>query len=72
MTLKAWSYGAIGSDGRHYGVRLLATVQELEAWQRAGLVPPQVIELVGMQEAADQLVAEFERESHVQKGGVLQ
>jgi hypothetical protein len=72
MTLKAWSFDAVGSDGLCYSVRLLATTQELEGWQRAGLVPQTAVELVGMQDAADQLVAQFEREAYVIQWGALQ
>lgn len=70
--LKAYCYNATASSGLIYSVRLLATEQELRGWQMAGLVPPDCLELVGMQEAANTLVAQFEVQAFVQAGGALQ
>lgn len=66
-------FGAIkiGSDGKQYGVRYLLTREELAGLQAAGLVG-EVDEVIGMQEAADSVVAAFERDAVVACGGAIQ
>ena len=66
-------FGAIqrGADGKDYGVRYLLTREELAGLQAAGLVG-EVDEVIGMQEAADSVVAAFERDAVVACGGAIQ
>ena len=70
--MKVFSFEAAGRSGRRYEVRLLLEAEELAALQAEGVVPGDVCEVVGMQTAADTLVAAFEREALVVAGGVVQ
>lgn len=70
--LKVWSYFAGGRDGRLFNVRLLLTTEELNALQAAGVVPDRVHQVVGMEEAAATLVAQFEQQALAAGGGLLQ
>jgi hypothetical protein len=72
-TLKVWSFNARGLDGCDYSVRLLATDAELEGWQRGSLVPSRhITQVIGMQPAADALIARIEYDSHTASGGKIQ
>jgi hypothetical protein len=70
--MKVFSFLAQGRSGAYYSVRLLLDDAELAALQAEGLVPAHTAEVVGMQTAADVLVAQFEREALVAGGGVVQ
>ncbi len=70
--MKVFSYEAQGRSGARYDVRLLLEDAELAALQAEGLVPAHVVEVVGMQTAADTVMAQFEREALVACGGVVQ
>lgn len=72
MTLQVYTQEATGSDGRTYGLRYLLTPLELSHLQSVGLIGRPVSRIVGMQQAADQTVADFERQAHVFAGGSLQ
>lgn len=67
--MKVYSFQATGRSGLRYGVRLLLTDAELAALQAEGVVPADACEVVGMQTAADTVVAVFEREA-LQAAGV--
>ena len=61
--MNAYTFDACGSDGNVYGVRLLLTEEEFDQLQRVGLVPHNAQQIVSMQDAADTLVAMFERQA---------
>jgi hypothetical protein len=67
-----YSYQAIGADGNQYSVRLMLTPDELRGLQRAMLVPLNVCEVIGLQDAADGLVATLERDLLVAHGVRMQ
>lgn len=69
--MRAWAEFKEGSDGLPYSVRYLATQQEIDGWQAAGLVGD-VCEIVGMQTVADQAVALIERDLVLACGGAVQ
>lgn len=69
--MKVWSEIKTGTDGRVYANRYLLTPDELTGLQRAGLVGD-VAEVIGMQDAADALAADYEMQAHVHAGGVIQ
>lgn len=59
-------------DGRVFQVRYLLDAEELAGLQAVGLIPLDACQVVGMQEAADNLVAHIEAQSYRAFGGVLQ
>lgn len=61
--MNAYTFDAKGTDGHTYGVRLLLTEEEFDQLQRVGLVPHNAQQIVSMQDAADTLVAMFERQA---------
>jgi len=69
--MKVWSIGQTGCDGKLYSIRYLLTPEELAGLQAAGLLGD-VDEVIGMQEAADSVVAMFERDVAVACGGAIQ
>ncbi len=69
--MKVWSINQAGRDGKLYSVRYLLTLEELAGLQAAGLIGD-VDEVIGMQEAADSVVAMFERDAAVACGGATQ
>ena len=69
--MKVWSELKTGSDGRLYGVRYLLTDEECRHMQSVGLIGD-VMEIVGMQAAADQVMAAFERDQMICEGGAIQ
>lgn len=69
--MRAWAEFKEGSDGLPYSVRYLATEQEIDGWQAAGIVG-EVSEIVGMQHVAEQAVALIERDLVLACGGVVQ
>lgn len=71
MSFRPWAETRHGSDGLPYSVRYLATEQEIDGWQAAGIVG-EVSEIVGMQHVAEQAVALIEREMVLATGGEMQ
>ncbi len=68
---KIWSHDVAGNDGHTYSLRTMLTEAEVRGLQAAGVLPGSVAEVIGMQTAADQLAAMYEREAFVCKGGRL-
>lgn len=66
-----WGSIKRGADGKLYSVRYLLTREELAGLQAADLLGD-VDEVIGMQEAADSVVAAFERDAVVACGGAIQ
>jgi hypothetical protein len=66
-----WAETKPGNDGKVYGVRYLLTREEKDWLQRRGVIG-EVAEVVGMQAAADALVAQFELDAMVYEGGRVQ
>ena len=69
--MKVYSETKTGSDGQLYSVRYLLDAEELFGLQAAKLIGP-VDEVIGMQEAADLLMAGFEKQQHQACGGTIQ
>lgn len=69
--MRVYVYSARGADGFSYSVRLLLEPEELHGLQRAGIVG-EVSEVIGMQEAADTLVAGLQKEFYTATGGLPQ
>lgn len=69
--MKVYSFDRTGSDGLRYSVRVLLTPEELRGLQKAQIVPIDVEEIVGMQGAADELIAEFEKDNYLSDGNRL-
>ena len=69
--MKVWSINQTGRDGKLYSVRYLLAPEEVAGLQAAGLLGD-VDEVIGMQEAADSVVAAFERDAVVACGGAIQ
>jgi hypothetical protein len=69
--MKVYSATAIGLDGAAYNVRFLLEPEELLGLQRAGIVG-EVTEVVGMQDLADALLADMEKQMHTAAGGLTQ
>ena len=68
---KVWSEIKEGSDGLSYSVRYLLDDEEMNSLQNVGIVGA-VYQLVGMQDAADLLVAGYEKQQHESNGGTIQ
>lgn len=69
--MRGWAEFKRGPDGMLYSVRYLLTDSELAGLQRAGLIG-EVFEVVGVQTAAAQLTAKYEKEAMLADGGYLQ
>ena len=69
--MKVYSEIKTCSEGLTYSVRYLLDAEELFGLQVAGLIGP-VAEVIGMQEAADALMAGFEKQQHEACGGSIQ
>jgi hypothetical protein len=69
--MKVWTEFKTGADGRLYGVRYLLTEEECQHMQVVGLLGD-VLEVVSMQQAADQIIAAFELAQLLHKGGEIQ
>ena len=69
--MKAYSATLTGSDGLRHSVRYLLEEDELISLQSVGLVGD-VLEIVGMQEVADTLVAGLQKEFYTACGGLPQ
>ena len=70
--MKAYSATFTLADGRVFSVRYLLDAEELAGLQAVGLIPHDACQVVGMQEAADNLIAHIEAQSYKAFGGVLQ
>ena len=69
--MKVWAEEKAGNDGLIYSIRYLLDSEEVCGLQSAGIIGP-VSEIVGMQDAADCLVAGFEKQFYTASGGVVQ
>lgn len=69
--MKVWSEQRFSSTGEPYEVRLLLTDTEAVHLQEKAVVGP-LWQIVGMQEAADMQMLNFEKQTYLQTGGVLQ
>jgi hypothetical protein len=69
--MKVYSTTAVGLDGAPYNVRFLLEPAELLGLQRAGIIGV-VDEVLGMQDLADALVADMEKQMHTAAGGLTQ
>lgn len=72
MALRPFSGTVHGKDGQPYSVRFLLTDDERDGLARAGVLPDDVCEIIGMQDAADQVTARFEMQAYTALGGRLQ
>ena len=72
MKFKVYSSAMIAPDGHLYSVRYLLDPEELAGLQAAGLVMDNCCEVIGMQDAADLIAADFERQCVVEMGGFVQ
>lgn len=70
--MKPYSAIHTAADGQAYSVRYLLDDAELAGLQAAGLVPLNAAEVVGMQDAADSLVAGLQKQLYTAMGGVMQ
>lgn len=70
--MKVYSACLILPDGRTFSVRYLLDAEELAALQAVGLVPDHASEVVGMQDAADYVLAQLELQAYAVNGGVFQ
>ena len=69
--MKVYAASAVGLDGAPYSVRLLLEPEELAGLQAAGIIG-EVQEVVGMQDAADSLVAGLQKQFYTASGGLPQ
>jgi hypothetical protein len=69
--VKVWNELKTGTNGRLYGVRYLLEPQELQGLQSAGIIG-EVSEIVGMQQVADTVIADYERQTFTACGGLVQ
>jgi len=72
MKFKVYSSTMHAPDGRLYSVRYLLDPEELAGLQAAGLVMDNVCEVIGLQECADIIAADFERQEVWAQGGYTQ
>ena len=69
--MKVFSELKNGTDGKVYGLRYLLEDQELAGLQNAGIIGD-VQEVVGMRQAADIVMADFEKQQFEACGGIIQ
>lgn len=69
--MKVYAASVTGNDGLAYSMRLLLEPEELAGLQEAGILG-EVGEVIGMQHAADLLVAGLEKEFYTATGGQIQ
>ena len=69
--MKVWTETKTGNDGLKYSVRYLLEDDELSGLQNAGVIGS-VYQIVGMQEAADSVIAGFEKQIYTSFGGQVQ
>jgi hypothetical protein len=72
MALRPFSGTVRGKDGQPYSVRFLLTDDERNGLTHAGVLPDDVCEIVGMQDAVDHLTTRFEMQAYTAMGGQLQ
>lgn len=72
MKFRVYSSAMQAPDGRLYSVRYLLDPEELAGLQAAGLVMDNVCEVIGLQDAADIIAADFERQAVLCAGGYTQ
>ena len=70
--MKVHSAALLLPDGRSFSVRYLLDADELAGLQAVGLIPDHAFEVVGMQDAADCVIAEMERQAYTARGGLAQ
>ena len=70
--MKIYSCQATGRSGITYSVRLMLEEGEVEALMQEGIIPLDTMEVLDMQDVADTMVAQIERRSLLDSGGVLQ
>ena len=68
--MKPYGEFKTGADGKLYAVRYLLTPEELAGLQKAGIIGD-VVEIVGLQSAAETVVAMLERD-FLAAAGVLE
>jgi hypothetical protein len=71
MALRPFSGTVRGKDGQLYSVRFLLTHDECDGLARAGVLPDDVCEIIGMQDAANQVTAGVEMQAYTALGGRL-
>ena len=72
MSMRPYSGSARGKDGLPYSIRFLLTDEERDDLTRAGVLPVDTCEIIGMQDAIDQTCVRFEMQAHFAYGGQLQ
>jgi hypothetical protein len=72
MPLRPYSGTVRGRDGLPYSVRFLLTDDERSGLGSAGVLPDDLCEIVGMQDAVDQVTTRFEMQAYTALGGRLQ
>lgn len=70
--MKVFSAALILPDGRSFSIRYLLDADELAGLQAVGLIPDHACEVVGLQDAADSLLAALEKQAHTAMGGLTQ
>ena len=70
--MKVFSAAFVLPDKRTFSVRYLLEPEELAGLQAVGLIPNHAFEVVGMQDAADCLLAGLEKQVHAASGGAIQ
>ena len=68
--LKIYSETRTAPDGQQYSVRYMLTQEEFDGLQSAGLLGD-AEEVLWMQHATDAFCAQWERDTHVQAGGLV-
>lgn len=72
---KIYSVPALSKDGREYSLLVLMTQQQAEEMERVGSVNAfvgEAMEVIAMQEVADEVIAGLERNWHLEAGGTMQ
>lgn len=72
VALHPYSGTVRGKDGQPYSVRFLLTDDERDGLARAGVLPDDVSEIIGMQDAIEQTEVRFEMQAYTALGGQLQ
>lgn len=70
--MKPYSGLVVGTDGIPYPVRYLLTDEEFATLSAVGALPTHTCEIIGMQDAVNQITARFEVQSYLAQGGALQ
>jgi hypothetical protein len=72
VALRPYSGTVRGKDDLPYSVRFLLTDDERDGLARAGVLPDDVCEIIGMQDAIEQTEVRFEMQAYTALGGQLQ